>query len=161
MKISKRISTNVSKFLLAKVALIGLFTIVTVLQVFSFPGQFAHMGRINGWKLILELALTLLVALLFLCAQVAIFSLGKLIKHMESGTFYTTNSYTWMNRLVLALKSAVLFPLMLIIVIAPQADDPGVMVMLTAITLFVFAVFTLTSLLRDQLQSQRSIESSN
>ena len=154
MKISKRISTNVSKFLLAKVALIGLFTIVTVLQVFSFPGQFAHMGRINGWKLILEVALTLLVALLFLCAQVAIFSLGKLVKHMESGTFYTTNSYTWMNRLVLALKAAVAFPIILILIIAPQADDPGVMVMLTAITLFIFTIFIVSSLLRDQIQSK-------
>jgi hypothetical protein len=154
MKISKRISTKVSKFLLAKVALIGLFTIVTVLQVFSFPGQFAHMGRINGWKLILEVALTLLVALLFLCAQVAIFSLGKLIKHMESGTFYTTNSYTWMNRLIHALKTAVAFPIILILIIAPQADDPGVMVMLTAITLFIFTIFIVSSLLRDQIQSK-------
>ncbi len=154
MKISKRISTNVSKFLLAKVALIGLFTIVTVLQVFSFPGQFAHMGRINGWKLIMELALTLLVALLFLCAQVAIFSLGKLVKHMESGSFYSTNSYTWMNRLVLALKAAVAFPIILILIIAPQADDPGVMVMLTAITLFIFTIFIVSSLLRDQIQSK-------
>lgn len=154
MKISKRFSTNVSKFLLAKVALIGLFTIVTVLQVFSFPGQFAHMGRINGSKLILEVALTLLVALLFLCAQVAIFSLGKLIKHMESGTFYTTNSYTWMNRLIHALKTAVAFPIILILIIAPQADDPGVMVMLTAITLFIFTIFIVSSLLRDQIQSK-------
>jgi len=154
MKISKRISTKVSKFLLAKVALIGLFTIVTVLQAFSFPGQFAHMGRINGWKLILEVALTLLVALLFLCAQVAIFSLGKLVKHMESGTFYTTNSYTWMNRLIHALKTAVAFPIILILIIAPQADDPGVMVMLTAITLFIFTIFIVSSLLRDQVQSK-------
>ena len=154
MKISKRISVYVSKFLLAKVALIGLFTIVTVLQVFSFPGQFAHMGRINGWKLIMELALTLLVALLFLCAQVAIFSLGKLVKHMESGSFYSTNSYTWMNRLVLALKAAVAFPIILILIIAPQADDPGVMVMLTAITLFIFTIFIVSSLLRDQIQSK-------
>ena len=154
MKISKRISTKVSKFLLAKVALIGLFTIVTVLQVFSFPGQFAHMGRVNGWKLIWEVALTLLVALLFLCAQVAIFSLGKLVKHMESGTFYTTNSYTWMNRLIHALKTAVAFPIILILIIAPQADDPGVMVMLTAITLFIFTIFIVSSLLRDQVQSK-------
>jgi hypothetical protein len=154
MKISKRISTKVSKFLLAKVALIGIFTIVTVLQVFSFPGQFAHMGRVNGWKLIWEVALTLLVALLFLCAQVAIFSLGKLVKHMESGTFYTTNSYTWMNRLIHALKTAVAFPIILILIIAPQADDPGVMVMLTAITLFIFTIFIVSSLLRDQIQSK-------
>ena len=154
MKISKRISVYVSKFLLAKVALIGLFTIVTVLQVFSFPGQFAHMGRINGWKLIMELALTLLVALLFLCAQVAIFSLGKLVKHMESGSFYSTNSYTWMNRLIHALKTVIAFPIILILIIAPQADDPGVMVMLTAITLFIFTIFIVSSLLRDQIQSK-------
>ena len=73
---------------------------------------------------------------------------------MESGSFYSTNSYTWMNRLVLALKAAVAFPIILILIIAPQADDPGVMVMLTAITLFIFTIFIVSSLLRDQIQSK-------
>ena len=73
---------------------------------------------------------------------------------MESGTFYTTNSYTWMNRLIHALKTAVAFPIILILIIAPQADDPGVMVMLTAITLFIFTIFIVSSLLRDQVQSK-------
>ena len=59
-----------------------------------------------------------------------------------------------MNRLVLALKAAVAFPIILILIIAPQADDPGVMVMLTAITLFIFTIFIVSSLLRDQIQSK-------
>ncbi|MEY3318025.1 MAG: hypothetical protein RL540_397 [Actinomycetota bacterium] len=152
MKISKRISTKVSKFLLAKVALIGLFTIVTVLQVFSFPGQFAHMGRINGWKLILEVALTLLVALLFLCAQVAIFSLWKLISYMQLGSFYSYNSIKWMNRFVISVRTATVFPILLILIIAPQADDPGVLVFLLAISFFIGSFYLVSLLLRDQIQ---------
>ena len=143
---------NFNKILLARLSLAALFLIVTVLQVFSFPGQFAHMSRASGISLLLEILLTVLVAALFLCAQIAIFSLSKIVSHINSNTFYSSNSYIWMNRFVSALKIATLFPISLIFIIAPQADDPGVLVMLMAITIFVFTSFVISSLLRDQIQ---------
>ena len=145
---------NFNKILLARFSLAALFLIVTVLQVFSFPGQFAHMRRASGISLLLEILLTVLVAALFLCAQIAIFSLSKIVSHIHSNTFYSSNSYIWMNRFVSALKIATLFPISLIFIIAPQADDPGVLVMLMAITFFVLTSFVISALLRDQIQSK-------
>jgi hypothetical protein len=143
-----------NKILLARLSLAALFLMVTVLQVFSFPGQFAHMRRASGISLLLEILLTVLVAALFLCAQIAIFSLSKIVSHIHSNTFYSSNSYIWMNRFVSALKIATLFPISLIFIIAPQADDPGVLVMLMAITFFVLTSFVISALLRDQIQSK-------
>ena len=144
----------ITRYLVARVSLALLFFIVTVLQLFSFPGQFAHMRKESGISLLLEIILTLAVAFLFLCAQVAIYSLWKLISYMQSSTFYTTTSLNWINRFVTAVRTALIFPILLILIIAPQADDPGVMVMLSAITFFVGSIYLMSSLLRDQIQSK-------
>ena len=144
----------INRLLVTRVALALLFFIVTVLQIFSFPGQFAHMRKESGISLLFEIILTLAVALLFLCAQVAIYSLWKLISHMQSGTFYSSESLNWINRFVAAVRTALIFPILLILIIAPQADDPGALVMLSAITFFVGSIYLMSSLLRDQIQSK-------
>ena len=142
----------INKFNFARITLIPLFAIVTLLQTLSFPGQFAHMRRESGISLVIEIALTLTFASLLLCAQLSIYSLWKLIGHMEAGTFYSSNSYLRMNRLVSYLRAAIAFPVILILIIAPQADDPGVLVLLTAILLFLVNLYLFSSLLRDQIQ---------
>ena len=144
------------RFKVARLSLIALFGIVTVLQLFSFPGQFAYMRRTSGLSLLIEILLTLVVALLFACAQIAIISLWKIINHIEQGRFHSRTSYLWMNRLVLSLKTASLFPILLILIVAPKADDPGVMVLLIAITLFIFTLFQISSIFRDQIQSKEA-----
>jgi len=143
---------SVSRISVARFALAGLFFIVTVLQVFSFPGQFAHIRRTSGISFLLEILLVFLVAGLFFCAQITIVSLWKIVSHIQSNTFYSANSYLWMDRLVSALRIATLFPISLILIIAPQADDPGVLVILMAITFFVFTSFVISSLICNQIQ---------
>lgn len=140
-----------NKYRLTRATFALLFLIVTVLQLFSFPGQFAHIRKVEGFSLLFELALTITVGALFLSAQVIIFSIFKLINFMEKGHFYTHNSFKWIKRIVSTLKIAQLIPLALILLIAPQADDPGVLVMLTAITLFLFSLFQISALMRDQI----------
>jgi hypothetical protein len=129
-----------------------LFLIVTVLQIFSFPGQFSHLRKVEGFSLLFELALTFIVGALFLAAQIVIFSILKVIGFMEKNLFYTEKSFNWIKKIVNVLKVAQFLPCALILLIAPQADDPGVLVMLTAITLFLFSLFLIASLLRDQIK---------
>ncbi|NCX33358.1 MAG: hypothetical protein EBX26_04545 [Actinobacteria bacterium] len=109
----------INKFNFARISLIPLFAIVTLLQLFSLPGQFAHMRRESGISLIIEIALTITFASLIVCAQLSIYSLWKLIGHMEAETFYSPGSYNWMNRLVAYLRAAIAFPIILILIIAP------------------------------------------
>lgn len=125
-----------------------------MLQLFSFPGQFAHMRRETGISLFLEIALTGVVALLLLAAQFIIFSLWRLVSFMERDELFTASSLVWMDRIVNALIVALAMPLLLFLLIAPQADDPGILVLLTALTLFLLAFFSFASLLRDQFRSK-------
>jgi hypothetical protein len=142
----------INKYNFARFSLIPLFAIVTLLQLFSLPGQFAHMRRESGISLIIEIALTITFASLIVCAQLSIYSLWRLIGHMQANTFHSPSSYLRMNRLVAYLRAAIAFPVILILIIAPQADDPGVLVLLTAILLFLVNLYLFSSLLRDQIQ---------
>lgn len=145
---------KISKFKLAKVALLALFMILTVLQLFSFPGQFANMREVDGIEIAIAAALTTFIFGLILCAQITIFCAWRITNYMENDLFFTQESLTWVSRLVKSLKGALVFPIALILVIAPLADDPGVMVMLSTIALFVFSIFMIASLLRDQIRTK-------
>jgi hypothetical protein len=57
-----------------------------------------------------------------------------------------------MERLLLAFKTATVIPICLFLMIAPQADDPGFLVVLSIVTLFIFSLTTVTSLLKDQIE---------
>ena len=57
------------KVLYARTSIILLFAIVTMLQIFSFPGQFAHMRRVGSIELLFEIWLTLLLAIWLFTAQ--------------------------------------------------------------------------------------------
>ena len=142
------------RFKITRVAFTLLFIIVTTLQVFSFPGQFSHMRRASGISLIIELALTLLFGIWMLCAQTAIFALWKIIGFMEKDMFFTHSSLRWIDRLVTALKTAVIVPALLFLTLASEADDPGFFVLLSAIGLFLFSLAIISVLFREQIRSR-------
>jgi hypothetical protein len=56
--------------------------------------------------------------------------------------------------LVLFLKIAAAVPIVLFLMIAPQADDPGFLVLITAIFCFLFALAMVATLLGDQVKSK-------
>ena len=141
-------------FLITRVSLILLFLIVTMLQLFSLPGQFAHMRKMNGISLLQEIVLTGLFTILLLCAQFIIFSLWRLVQLMEQDNLFTPMSTPWLDRIVRAFLIALLMPATLLLIIAPQADDPGILVLLTALTLFLLTCFSISSLVRDQFKAQ-------
>lgn len=142
------------RFLITKFALSCLFIIVTVLQVFSFPGQFAHIRRGHGITLFVEISLTLLVGAWLASAQYVIFNLYKIVNLMKLGDFYSQKSFAHICRLVTALKFAVLVPMVLFLLLIPQADDPGFFVMLLAVGLFIFTLSAITILLRNEIESK-------
>jgi hypothetical protein len=125
-----------------------------MLQIFSFPGQFAHMRKLNSIDLILEIILTVLVAVWMLFGQIALFSLWKILSFTKAGMFFTQVSLRWLRNLLHACQSAVVIPVLLFLLIAPQADDPGALVMLTAVGLFLFTLALLLSILIEQIESK-------
>ena len=138
----------------AKLSIVLLFAIVTMLQIFSFPGQFAHMRRIGSIELLFEIWLTLLLAIWLFTAQFALLCLWKIVGQISINSIYSNSSLKWLDRLVQAFRYALITAITVFISIALQADDPGAPVMLLALTLFISTLFVATSLLRDQLRSK-------
>ncbi len=144
------------RFLIARSGFALLFLGITLIQLFSFPGQFAHMRREQGTSLILEITLTFLVGVWLMCGQLALAALWKITGEMEGGQFFGPRSLLWIDRLLIALKAACLFPVMLFALLVPQADDPGFFVLLSVVILFLLVLTSVASLLRDQIKSKAS-----
>jgi hypothetical protein len=139
------------KFTIARVAITLLFLIVTMLQLLSFPGQITHMRDKNSWGLVFEISLLILVVSWMLSAQIALINIWKIISHMKRETFFTTPCIALINNLLKCFAGAITIAVSLFALLAPQADDPGFFVLLTAVTLFISTLYILVRLLRDQL----------
>jgi hypothetical protein len=140
------------RFLVARAGFVLLFLGITFIQVLSFPGQFAHMGKTQGISLAFEVALTLVVGLWLLCGQVALVFLWKIVGAMNANQFYSKGTFGWIERLLWTLKLSCLIPLLLFMMTISQADDPGFYVLLSVVTLFIFSLTAMTSLLKDQIE---------
>ena len=125
-----------------------------MLQIFSFPGQFAHMRRVGSIELIFEIWLTVLLAIWLFTAQFALLCLWKIVGQISLASIYSSTALKWLDRLVQAFKYALFTAVTVFISISVQADDPGAPVMLIAITLFISTLFIATTLLRDQIRSK-------
>jgi Protein of unknown function (DUF2975) len=139
------------KYLFARCAVIGLFAIVTMLQIFSFPGQFAHMRRVQSIDLVVEILLTTLVGVWMLLGQIGLVALWKLLRFAQEKQFFSPSAVRWLKLLCRVAKGAAGVPALLFLVIAPRADDPGILVMLTAVTLFLVTIAIFLAILKEQI----------
>ncbi len=126
-----------------------------MLQLFSFPGQFAHMRKLGKIELIFEIWLVLLVGIWLLSAQFGLLCLWKILAQIKSKTLFDPISILWLSRLVKTFKYALFVGIALLLTIALQADDPGAPVLLTALTLFISTLYISSSLLLDQVKLKR------
>jgi hypothetical protein len=144
------------RFTFAKVVFLFLFMGITMMQFLSFPGQFQHMQKTQGISQFIEVVLTLIVGLWLLCGQLAVFCLWQIVESMRKGRFFSMETLNWIERLLLSFKVASAIPVVLFLILIPQADDPGFFVLLTIIALFIFSLTAATSLMRDQIASKIS-----
>lgn len=147
--------SNSLKIRYAQLSIILLFAIITMLQLFSFPGQFAHMRKLGKIELIFEIWLVLLVGIWLLSAQIGLLCLWKILAQITSKTLFDPISILWLSRLVKTFKYALFVGIALLLTIALQADDPGAPVLLTALTLFISTLYISSSLLLDQVKLKR------
>ena len=147
--------SNSLKIRYAQLSIILLFAIITMLQLFSFPGQFAHMRKLGKIELIFEIWMVLLVGIWLLSAQFGLLCLWKILAQITSKTLFDPISILWLSRLVKTFKYALFVGIALLLTIALQADDPGAPVLLTALTLFISTLYISSSLLLDQVKLKR------
>jgi hypothetical protein len=143
-----------TRFIVAKAGLFLLFLGLTLVQFLSFPGQFQHMRRTQGISLFIEVGLTIVVGLWILCGQVALFCLWQIVENMRRDHFFSEPNLNWIQRLLTSFKVASVIPAVLFLILIPQADDPGFFVLLMIVSLFIFSLTAITSLLKEQITSK-------
>ena len=139
------------KFTVARISITLLFFIVTMLQFLSFPGQISHMRDKNSWSLVFEISLLILVVSWMLAAQIALINIWKITSHMKRETFFSASCISLIDNVLKCFAGAIAIAIAMFALLAPQADDPGFFVLLTAVTLFISTLYILVRLLRDQL----------
>lgn len=144
------------RFIVAKAGFLFLFLGLTLVQFLSFPGQFQHMRRTQGISLFIEVCLTIVLGLWIFCGQVALYCLWQIVESMRRNRFYSTENLNWIARLLISFKVASVIPVVLFLILIPQADDPGIFVLLMIVSLFIFSLTATTSLLKDQIGSKIS-----
>ena len=138
-----------------KLFLGGLFFLFTVLQVFSFPGQFAYMAKTSPNDASLRWPLTFLVGFMFLCAQVVIVSVWKLLNFIKTDQIFTSQSLIHFDRIIYSIGAASLFPIGMLVFLFFEADDPGLPMVIVTFLTALGALFLIVLLLK--LQTQKVI----
>ena len=128
--------------------IVALFAVVTMLQLLSFPGQFAYDEANNRMSSPVRWFLTFAMALWMFTAQVALVGLWKFVTLTKNGELFTADMQRWLTVIVRALGTSLGFCITALITIIAIADDPGPGVMLSALTGLVGALYFSAYLVR-------------
>jgi hypothetical protein len=136
----------------------GFFAIITMLQLLSFPGQFAHEARNGQGTQLARWVLTFIVGVWFLFAQISLIALSRLITLIYRGQLISSNGTKWMKILARSLFTGTLYGVGVTLFAAIQADDPGPVVVVATITLFTATISVVGYFFRLQIKSMTEKE---
>ncbi len=140
----------------------GFFAIITMLQLLSFPGQFAYEARNGQGTQLARWVLTFIVGVWFLFAQISLIALSRVITLIYRGQLISSNGTKWMKILARSLFTGTLYGVGVTLFAATQADDPGPVVVVATITLFTATISVVGYFFRLQIKSttEQEIEKS-
>ncbi len=136
----------------------GFFAIITMLQLLSFPGQFAYEARNGQGTQLARWVLTLIVGVWFLFAQISLIALSRVITLIYRGQLISSNGTKWMKILARSLFTGTLYGVGVTLFAAIQADDPGPVVVVATITLFTATISVVGYFFRLQIKSMTEKE---
>jgi hypothetical protein len=137
----------------------GFFVIITMLQLLSFPGQFAYEARNGQGTQLARWVLTFIVGVWFLFAQISLIALSRVITLIYRGQLISSNGTRWMNIFARTLVGGTIYGVGVTLFAAIQADDPGPVVVVAALTLFTATLSVIGYFFRYQvlISSEESI----
>ena len=142
--------------------LVALFLLVLVLQVFSFPGQFAYMASQDPELAWLRWPLTAVAAGTLLGFQVTLVATWKLLGLVERDAIFTTDSLRRVDLIVRATAAGGAVFAVGFVLVGIAATDPGLplllFLVLLGITVVELVVLVLRSLLRQATTLRSDLE---
>jgi hypothetical protein len=146
---SKRIPRWI--YLFALLSLAGFFALISMLQLLSFPGQFAFEARTGHGTQLARWILTFIVGIWFIFAQVSLIALGKIISFIYQDQLLSLRGKKWINVLTRALIGGTIYGGGVTLFAAIQADDPGPVVVVATITAFTATISVIGYFFRYQV----------
>lgn len=119
---------------LVKVVIAGTLFLLTILQLFSIPGQFRYMAQEDPESAYLRWPLTILGMSGILAFQVILVSLWYLIDEIRTPNPFSRRSIELIKRMRYALTYFLLILGLGLAFVLSQADDPGFPFLLIIIT---------------------------
>ena len=149
---------QVRRHLLAlRVVLVLTFALLTMLQLLSFPGQFAHMAREHPADAWLRWPLTAYAACIILCGQIVVVCTWHLLTLVDRDRIFTGAADRWVDGIVRAAVAAWCLLAIAFALAAVTADDPGGPVVLLLVLLVTSVLALLMPVLRDLLRQATTL----
>jgi hypothetical protein len=137
---------------LLRALLVLLFALLVMLQVFSFPGQFAHVASEHPDQAHLRWPLTAFVAVEILCIEVVLGCTWRLLTMVRHDEIFTVAALRWVDGIVGALAAGWLLAAAGSLWAVWGADDPGTPLLLFVILLIGCAFGLVVVVLRELLR---------
>ena len=140
-----------------RVFLVVLFGVLVLFQVMSLPGQFAHMAAEDPEHAYLRWPLTAITVFWVLCVQVVIVCTWKLLTLVQRDRIFSEVSMKWVDGIVLAIASAWVVLVGLLLYVGFKANDPGLPLLLFLMTTGVTVIGLLMVVMRALLRQATSL----
>ena len=151
MSSNKDVGISEAFYRFAQLVMISLFLAVSILQLFSFPGQFRYEASNSGGSQVTRWALTFAVGLWLFLAQVAIVALSKILTLIRRDALLTPAGSQWFNLLIRTFTISALYGTVITFVAALTTDDPGPVVIVASLTTFIVAIYVVGFFIRHQI----------
>ncbi|MBY6367046.1 DUF2975 domain-containing protein [Rhodococcoides corynebacterioides] len=115
---------------LLRLVLTVLFAVLVVLQVFSLPGQFAHLAEESPEDAGLRWPLTAVSIFWVLCIQVVVVATWKLLTLVQRNRIFTASSRRWVDVILGAIVAAWAVLVVVFLAVGFAATDPGLPLLL-------------------------------
>jgi hypothetical protein len=118
-----------------RILLASTFFLLLLGQIFSMPGQFAHMAKESPEDAYLRWPLTIFSIIELLCVQIVIVCTWKLLTMVKDGSIFSERAFAWVNGIIAAIAGGWVLFAGMSLYIASKSDDPGFPALLFVMTL--------------------------
>ena len=101
------------------------FAVLVLFQVFSMPGQFAHMAKESPEDAYLRWPLTIFAILELLCVQIVIVCTWRLLTMIRDDRIFSERAFVWVDVIVWTIAVGWLMLFGLAGYLISISDDPG------------------------------------
>ncbi|MEU4400426.1 MULTISPECIES: DUF2975 domain-containing protein [Micromonospora] len=140
-----------------RVFLVVLFGVLVMFQVFSLPGQFAHMAQESPEDAYLRWPATIVTVFWVLCVQVVIVATWQLLNLVKNDRIFTEASLKWVDAIVWAIAAAWAVLVGVFLYVGFNANDPGLPLLLFLLTVGVTVLGLLMVVMRALLRQATTL----